>query len=137
MECKSCQPILHPLLTAITSSPHPILDRYRRLLVLLAGRPVDIDWDAVIAELDRVMEDARRRLKLSAKNLEHRRGNYATIGMGISFGGGQQMPANLDNTEGNKEILEEVRANWAVKRVTGFINRAFACSLFGEILLTI
>jgi hypothetical protein len=90
--------------------------------VLLAGWPSD-DWNAVIAEVQHVLEWAHQRLTFRKAN---RRGpHYDTIGLGPSMGGGQTGPKRLKaGDEGtNGEVLDEVRSNWAVKRVARYHDR--------------
>ncbi|KAK7021955.1 hypothetical protein VNI00_017134 [Paramarasmius palmivorus] len=85
---------------------------------LLAGWPSD-EWPVVMKEVQRVLQWAHERLKF---DLDNRRGDYDTIGMGLSMGGGQDRPQRLrSGDEGqNGEILDEVRGNWAVKRVARY-----------------
>jgi hypothetical protein len=67
--------------------------------VILAGRPIDSGWDDVLARAEKVMASARRQGTakgiFNPKNVWHRRGNFAVLGDGVSFGGGQKVGFSL------------------------------------------
>ncbi|KAF9018851.1 hypothetical protein BDZ89DRAFT_959757, partial [Hymenopellis radicata] len=100
-----------------------ILDKERRILAHLAGRPDD--FDDVVAELNRVFAEAESKLKLCASQRRHRRGRFSAVSVGISFGGGQTEPMNLCLSSHNEEILEALMSNWAMTRLVGYVNTAF------------
>lgn len=69
-------------------TPHLLLDQEKRIIGVLAGRPVDKGWDTVhdnaFTELSRVAHRARQ----GQKDSTPRRGIYASISHGISMGPG-------------------------------------------------
>lgn len=68
-----------------------LLDRQDRIVGVLVGRPDDPGWDAVAQEASRAMEEARKNCYFKKKDKDHRRGVFATLARGASFGGGQQV----------------------------------------------
>ncbi|KAF9021269.1 hypothetical protein BDZ89DRAFT_1163834 [Hymenopellis radicata] len=104
--------------------PVSVLDCERRILVHLAGRPED--FDDVVAELNRVFAEAEVKLKVPANKFRHRRGAYKTVSFGASLGGGQIEPMNLKLGDDNERVVEDLMSNWAVTRLIGFVNSAFA-----------
>ncbi|KAJ7133851.1 hypothetical protein C8R46DRAFT_923555, partial [Mycena filopes] len=54
-----------------------------------------------------------------------RRGQFTAVSTGISFGGGQQRPGNLRNTQTNAAICTTMLASWAFQRIIGFSNSMF------------
>lgn len=72
-----------------------LVDNDRNVIVILAGRPDDPDWDAVVAEGVRVMEEVRRagytKGVWKAGDTSSRRGNFVAVASGVSFGGGQRV----------------------------------------------
>ena len=67
------------------------MDREGRIIGLLGGQPDDPTWPAVVAEANAALIDAHARCTFSEQQREHRRGRYATLARGISFGGGQKV----------------------------------------------
>lgn len=83
-----------------SSTTYVILDDQNRIIAVLVGRPKEkkgrVDrhrWDAVIQRVADLFERARANAARSftpAKTC-HRRGNFAVLNTGISYGGGQQV----------------------------------------------
>jgi len=70
-------------------TPHALLDRNKRILAALAGRPSgDQSWDGVNVDATDAMQEARSRLNFSPGDLDHRRGLHASLAVGASHGGG-------------------------------------------------
>lgn len=82
---------------------------------------------------------ARSALRLDSKKSKHRRGRYAAITCGISYGGGQRVcvdiaayyvklmphlrhkrPGNLAQTAHNRNIIDQLLRNTAIQRLAGF-----------------
>jgi hypothetical protein len=64
------------------------------VITVLAGRPkdeTDKTWGAVHDESLRVIEEARLMCSFSQKQASHRRGDFAALAEGPSFGGGQKV----------------------------------------------
>ncbi|OJT01850.1 hypothetical protein TRAPUB_7682 [Trametes pubescens] len=73
----------------VHSTPHKILDKEGRVIVVLAGHPADPDWGSVASEAYDAMSQAAEQCTFSRKHADHRRGLFATLATGVSFGGGR------------------------------------------------
>ncbi|KAJ7589991.1 hypothetical protein C8J56DRAFT_757761, partial [Mycena floridula] len=87
---------------------HPIVDEGGRTVGLLAGAPSGDGHARTIAEAERVFHQAHDELHFSAAHKHHRRGDYETMGLGISFGGGQMSPGNLSTPESDQKALKDL-----------------------------
>ncbi|KAH9890586.1 hypothetical protein C8Q73DRAFT_793029 [Cubamyces lactineus] len=100
-------------------SPHVLLDAHGRILAILAGHPADGKWNAIIEEASEAMERARKECELDDGKI-HRRGKFATLARGVSFGGGQTAPTNMGNDAHHEEVLSALCGNKAIQRLAGF-----------------
>ncbi|KAG1855279.1 hypothetical protein F4604DRAFT_1932339 [Suillus subluteus] len=107
-------------------TPHAILDGEGRIVAVLAGRPASKDWNEVNAAAANAMVETQHRCAFSSSGLTHRRGRYHALSTGISFGGGQQIPANLAHGKENRTELDRLLGNPAIKRLAGFGSSALA-----------
>lgn len=103
-----------------------ILDSAGRIIAILVGRPGgDDSWEIVHKTAADALEEARGRLKLSAKQRAHRRGRFPALATGISHGGGQLKPGNLDHGA-NDDVLKSLTSHPSFVRIAGFMSGAFA-----------
>ncbi|KAI0054623.1 hypothetical protein BV25DRAFT_1939900, partial [Artomyces pyxidatus] len=112
-----------------------ILDRRRRIIAVLAGRPKDREgrdpsehWAAVASRTAAAFEKARvdHPKALKAKDLKHRRGQFAAVASGVSYGGGQTRPGNLQHSAATNAMLAELLANPDLGRIAGHQSAALA-----------
>ena len=71
-----------------------VVDKGGRVIAVLGGRPkgeTEESWRAVIQDAYDAMKLAREQGVFTQEQKNHRRGSYATLATGISFGGGQQV----------------------------------------------
>jgi hypothetical protein len=77
------------------STPHVFTDSKGRIFVILVGRPLDPNWDGVMHGVEDAMTNARKqglaKGVFKRGDLNHRRGSFAVLGDGVSFGGGQRV----------------------------------------------
>ncbi|KAG1721317.1 uncharacterized protein EDB91DRAFT_1088492 [Suillus paluster] len=106
-------------------TPHVLLDKDRRTIGVLAGHPKDDGWHDTVAAVCTAMEHARDCCAFRRENMEHRRGAYPCLAVGVSFGGGQEIPSNLVHAEQNQEPLQLLLDHKAVQRLAGFGNTTF------------
>jgi hypothetical protein len=70
-----------------------IVDSKGRIVAVLVGQPEDPEWVSVIGDAAKVMQGVQQQgvdMDLfSDKCLDHRRGEFLAIPVGVSFGGGQ------------------------------------------------
>ena len=68
-----------------------MVDKEGRILIMLAGSPKDeADWKNACARCAALLEETRGSY-VEAKDANKRRGDYASVSAGISFGGGQKV----------------------------------------------
>lgn len=81
-----------------------LLDKGERIIAVLlpapkeeADRPAESTWESSMANVADRLEEEREMLgsKLKKKDRDHRRGQYATLSTGVSYGGGQTVSRNF------------------------------------------
>ncbi|EIW58911.1 uncharacterized protein TRAVEDRAFT_86929, partial [Trametes versicolor FP-101664 SS1] len=102
------------------STPFKIVDKDGRVIGLLAGRPADASWDDVASSAYSAMAEAAEACQFKPKHSDHRRGQFATLATGVSFGGGRTVPGHVDNSKWNQKILSDLCAVPAIRRLAGF-----------------
>ncbi|PIL31790.1 hypothetical protein GSI_06494 [Ganoderma sinense ZZ0214-1] len=107
----------------------PIVDRDDTLFAALGGRPYDKDpssgevpWTKVQRRMCKIFEYLRENLRVNRSQVEHRRGSFPAVAVGISFGGGQQRVGNLAHTPHNTAVLNTALQSTTMQRVANFAN---------------
>ncbi|PBK63847.1 hypothetical protein ARMSODRAFT_893855, partial [Armillaria solidipes] len=108
------------------SDPVPVTDRDGRVIAVMAGQPDDPNWDHVQEEAAERMETSRKECKFSPDQRAHRRGQFAALSYGISYGGGQTHPQNLHHTGAHTSLIMSLINCLAFIRLAGFASSAFA-----------
>ena len=103
-------------------TPIALVDRDGRVVVMLAGRPAGDSWVEAVKTATTMLLAMRVEFAKRGENTSHRRGKYAFIGTGVSFGGGQTFPSNLKNASWKQEILDKLVSCKAFRRIAGFGN---------------
>ncbi|KAJ7276989.1 hypothetical protein C8J57DRAFT_1061498 [Mycena rebaudengoi] len=106
-------------------SPRPIIDGVGRIIAVLAGQPDHTAYRAAAVAAFNAIRDAGNTARFPAAMRIHRRGLYAAVSVGLSYGKGQQIPSWLDTKE-YTEMVEKLLINRAVGRLAGFADAAFA-----------
>jgi hypothetical protein len=96
-----------------------IVDRDGRLIAILGGRPEDENWQKVQDEAQEHLQEACDRLK-TKKGCTHRRGEFATLSCGVSHGGGQTQPMNIQNRGRKAEVLADLNSKHCFTRFASF-----------------
>ena len=113
------------------------MDCEDRVLGVLAGQPDDPEWGNVAAAASAALDEARVQCGFAADGFDHRRGTFAAVARGVSFGGGQtvcapamgggytlsvvcKVPGTLRNDETVANALTALCKNQAVQRIAGF-----------------
>ncbi len=88
----------------LDSDARPIVDRDNTVFGALGGRPLDKDpgsgevpWSEVQRRMCIIFEYLRNSLHVNKSQVEHRRGNFPAVAVGISFGGGQKVCEAIPN----------------------------------------
>ncbi|KAK7447346.1 hypothetical protein VKT23_014056 [Stygiomarasmius scandens] len=104
----------------------PITDKNGVVFAVLAGRPDhDQSWDQCIKEATKLVGKTRGKCSFTQEQRDHRRGRHAALTAGISYGGGQTHPSNLQHNQGNANALHTLANHWSFKRMSGFANGVF------------
>jgi len=74
-----------------SSETVPITTPSGYIIALLAGRPDGSSWDTSMGELARAMDLTRDAMCFDDVDATHRRGSYASVNTGISYGGGAKV----------------------------------------------
>ncbi|KAJ7437534.1 hypothetical protein FB451DRAFT_177835 [Mycena latifolia] len=110
-------------------NPFVIVDTEGRIVAALIGRPKDAkDWDAIITEMCNDLRKARHDTAdcFHSEDLHHRRGNFACINCGTSFGQGQECPCTLRQSHQAKyRAADELSASPALGRVAGWQSKQY------------
>ncbi|KAK7434984.1 hypothetical protein VKT23_019889 [Stygiomarasmius scandens] len=105
----------------------PIVDKNGVVFALLAGQPDnDPTWDTCISAAAKTLSKERSKCRFMEKQISHRRGEYPALTTGISYGGGQTHPGNLQHSATNAAVLDRLTRHWAFKRLSGFANGVFS-----------
>ncbi|KAK7013947.1 hypothetical protein R3P38DRAFT_2546007 [Favolaschia claudopus] len=106
-------------------TPHPILDRYGRIVAVLAGQPDRPDYRAATLAAFNAIQTASTRSRLPSHLSRHRRGLFAALNVGLSYGQGHRIPKWLNNRD-VQGLEDELLADPNITRIAGFADAAFA-----------
>ncbi|KAF8179786.1 hypothetical protein K438DRAFT_1977147 [Mycena galopus ATCC 62051] len=106
-------------------TPRPLLDRHGRIIAVLAGRPAGQDYLDAAAAAFCAIRDAGGEARFPASMRKHRRGLFAAMNVGLSYGKGQKLPSWLHNKE-YTALADGLLANPYLNRLAGFADSAFA-----------
>ncbi|KAG2030705.1 hypothetical protein BDR03DRAFT_877726 [Suillus americanus] len=101
-------------------SPQTLLDKNGRVIGVLAGQPRDDDWELTISQACAAMENAREHCTFKLSDTHHWRGLYPCLAVGVSYGGGQQEPGNLQHSKTNQQELQTLLSEPTIQRLAGF-----------------
>lgn len=103
-----------------------LVDSNRRLFGVLAGHPDSPTWPSAVRQAEESMENARRELESHAPE-GGRRGVFSTLRCGVSHGGGQTKPGNLQNSVQERKVLAKLNSLSCFKRISSFSSSAYPC----------
>ncbi|KAE9394188.1 hypothetical protein BT96DRAFT_828078 [Gymnopus androsaceus JB14] len=116
-------------LTALNArESYTVVDKSGRIITVLAGKPRDNNWDAIMAELAQKLKDVRGKMSFSKKQKVHKHGKFTSVSVGNSFGGGSQRPGMMAfYSTTNRLILMSLIAFSSFQRLVSFTNCVFEC----------
>ena len=114
------------------SAPHVLLDKHKRIIGALAGTPRSPDWDPCIERVGELFDKEQKTSKTCLQ--DDRRGDFAVVNFGFSYGGGQtvslvsnltewcstvmQCPMNIDLKTGDRRhIVQKLLRSQELKRL--------------------
>ncbi|KAJ7889895.1 hypothetical protein B0H14DRAFT_2336659, partial [Mycena olivaceomarginata] len=105
-------------------APRPLFDSQGRIFLVLAGRPVADGYAAAATRAYEFMKTMGTAAGFSASMRHHRRGLFAAINVGLTYGKGQDAPTWLDNKH-HTRLAEDLLANKDLARMASFASSAF------------
>ncbi|KAJ6522138.1 hypothetical protein DFH09DRAFT_938493, partial [Mycena vulgaris] len=103
----------------------PLVDSRGRVIAVLAGQPRRDTYRDAAQRAFRAICDAGDAARFPASMRNHRRGLFAAVNVGLSYGKGQSTPSWL-HTEPYAELADGLLANQDIGRLAGFADAAFA-----------
>ncbi|KAJ7797048.1 hypothetical protein B0H14DRAFT_3549290, partial [Mycena olivaceomarginata] len=80
-------------------TPHPLVDCMGRIFAVLAGQPDRDDYRAAVGDAYDFIKQQGDATYFPRAFCRHRRGLFAAINVGLTFGKGQAVPTWIDNKE--------------------------------------
>ena len=110
-----------PILHRFYRDPHPIVDSKGHIFAVLAGMPADPTYKASTTSAYLDFKAIGKGKTFSTRQRSHRRGKFAALPFGVSYGNGQTVPARL-RTGGRDDLVEQLRSNTHLERIANFID---------------
>ena len=102
-------------------TPTPIVDKHGVTIGILARRAEDAEWPLLHLQACELLNSCRTMCTpRKGKQRVHCRGAFIALRCGVSHGGGQPQPQNLENTPADARVLEELNSHPFFKRIAGF-----------------
>ncbi|KAJ7690435.1 hypothetical protein B0H14DRAFT_2420447 [Mycena olivaceomarginata] len=108
-----------------SSTPRPLIDANGRIIAVLAGQPRNDAYRLAVERAFRAISDAAVEARFPASMRKHRRGLFAAMNVGLSYGKGQTTPCWLNNKE-YTGIADSLLEDQDIGRMAGFADAAFA-----------
>jgi hypothetical protein len=105
----------------IISTPRPLIDSLGCIFVVLAGQPRNDAYAATAHGAFVTITKAGTDARFPADMCRHRRGLFAAISVGLSYGKGQRLPGWLDNKQ-YSGLADGLLDNKHIKRLAGFAD---------------
>ncbi|KAK7059376.1 hypothetical protein R3P38DRAFT_3303375 [Favolaschia claudopus] len=106
-------------------TPRPLVDRYGRIIAVLVGQPDKPGYRDAANRAFAAIRKASQETQFPAAMHKHRRGLFAAINVGLSYGNGHTVPTWLNNKKYNT-LADNLLANPNIERLAGFADAAFA-----------
>ncbi|KAF8169555.1 hypothetical protein K438DRAFT_1543653, partial [Mycena galopus ATCC 62051] len=103
----------------------PLVDSEGRVFLVLAGQPKDNDYHATVDAVFHFMKQQGEAAHFPPSMRHHRRGLFAAMNVGRTYGKGQHYPTWLDNKEFT-EVEDALRTNKHLARMAHFASFAFS-----------
>ncbi|KAJ7603549.1 hypothetical protein DFH06DRAFT_1022157 [Mycena polygramma] len=110
---------------ASPSDPRPLVDSLGRIFAVLAGQPSDPSYTTSAAAAFAALKNAAAAAQFPADMRRHRRGLFAAINVGLSYGKGQSVPSWLHNKQYDG-LADSLLADPHLNRMATYASAAFA-----------
>ncbi|KAJ6467411.1 hypothetical protein C8R45DRAFT_783198, partial [Mycena sanguinolenta] len=105
-------------------SPIPLVDKVGRIFAVLAGQPTAHRYAESVRAAFEFIKSEGNQVHFPPSMLRHRRGLFAVINVGLTYGKGQSKPTWLD-TQGYSQLGQSLLANEHINRMAVFASSAF------------
>ncbi|KAJ7200511.1 hypothetical protein GGX14DRAFT_400506 [Mycena pura] len=106
-------------------SARPIADTSGRIFAALAGQPDNHEWRTAVSRAYDVVKQEGAAAKFPADMRKHRRGLFAVINVGLSYGKGHKAPTQLD-AKIYAPLVDRLLTNKDIARMANFASATFA-----------
>ncbi|KAF8157348.1 hypothetical protein K438DRAFT_1861737 [Mycena galopus ATCC 62051] len=106
-------------------NPIPLVDKEGRIFAVLAGQPTAHGYADSVRRAFEFMKFEGNKIHFPPSMLHHRRGLFAAINVGLTYGKGQSVPTWLD-TKDYTPLVEKLLAHKDIKRMAAFASCAFS-----------
>jgi hypothetical protein len=127
MEGMPAKAYLDLLIQFTSRDPRPIIDPHGSIFAVLAGMPADPTYKASAASTYETFKAAGESETFKHAECVHRRGRFAALPFGISYGNGQTVPARL-RTGGHAELVETLRGDRGLERIASYADGTLGAS---------
>ncbi|KAJ7101390.1 hypothetical protein B0H15DRAFT_943716 [Mycena belliarum] len=101
----------------------PIVDSRGRIFAVLAGQPRGADWATAVETAYQDISAEGIKAAFPAHMRNHRRGLFAAVNVGLSYGKGQSVPSLLHSPY--QPMLRRLLSNTAIARMATFASATF------------
>jgi hypothetical protein len=105
------------------SDPQPLVDVHGRVFAVLVGQPRGNKYAASVAAAYDIITREGMAARFPAPMYKHRRGLFAAINVGISYGTGQSVPSWLQTPY--DDLANRLLGNRDITRMATFASGAF------------
>jgi hypothetical protein len=108
-------------LKALISQLRPIYDIHRRIIACLAGQPQDFSYAVAVKTVHQFITAQGEAAQFKQSELQHDRGHFPVINVGVTHGNGTTMPINLNN-QGHSSTAKSLLGNPDIQRLASFAD---------------
>ncbi|KAI0703089.1 hypothetical protein C8Q76DRAFT_697500 [Earliella scabrosa] len=98
----------------------PVVTPEGLIPVIAAGRPTCERYDRDVNTMSQICEEIRGAYAFNPNAKANRRGEYRSVSIGVSFGGGQTVVKNLSHAPQNMDVVDAILSHEAVHRIANF-----------------
>ncbi|KAJ7080780.1 hypothetical protein B0H15DRAFT_953377 [Mycena belliarum] len=100
----------------------PLVDAQGRVFAVLVGQPRDTEWAAAVNDAYSAIDEEGTAADFPSHMRKHRRGLFAALNVGISYGKGQRVPSRFLHSSAHTSLLNRLLGNPAIIRMANFAS---------------